>query len=474
MAARPPSPESALKSRAQSADIGVMRARTLGLVAFALAMAAGPVASADAAPTISSVKPLATKVSEELTVNGSGFLPGEGRNTVAFMSDYGPVVLVKSKDSTRSRLVVGLPAKLESGMRRSGGQLQPNRFRVRVAAGDQTSSFTPSAKSPEIAPRFQPPPPPPDNDKDGIPDARDPDDDNDKLTDAIERSVRTDPKRRDTDGDGMEDGWEYYSARDLNENAVPYPVKRPYPNALLPETRDVDYDGDFLTSKEEHAAWRFTGRSFQASASADPTDSRLGYSDGTQTSRPAAPSQTPVFKRAIPVGSGIVYPGFLEESNSYHAPNGIYSDDERDADNDGLNNVIEEHAQMRRKTWEHWLSRCKEPTINAWANLDAEGGPAYWGAFSHTQAPDYLETKRLDPDSDGDSLLDGEDDQDWDGARNYQELAFACAVGLTEADRKLDADDKVDAGETPHVHPYNPCAPDPASRSCPRYRPIGG
>ena len=32
----------------------------------------------------------------------------------------------------------------------------------------------------------------------------------------------------------MIDGWEYYAAKDLNNKAVPYPGKRPFPNALDP------------------------------------------------------------------------------------------------------------------------------------------------------------------------------------------------------------------------------------------------
>ena len=32
----------------------------------------------------------------------------------------------------------------------------------------------------------------------------------------------------------MTDGWEFYSAKDLNVKAVPYPGKRPFPNALDP------------------------------------------------------------------------------------------------------------------------------------------------------------------------------------------------------------------------------------------------
>jgi len=103
-----------------------------------------------------------------------------------------------------------------------------NRFQLKVVAREQ-SSFTPASKSPVISPRSTTPPPPADLDKDGTPDGEDRDDDNDFLTDGIERSVRTDQRNRDTDGDGREDGWEYYAAKDLNSKAVPYPGKRAFP-----------------------------------------------------------------------------------------------------------------------------------------------------------------------------------------------------------------------------------------------------
>ena len=71
----------------------------------------------------------------------------------------------------------------------------------------------------------------------------------------------------------MTDGWEYYAAKDLNIKAVPYPGKRPFPNALDPSRRrssggafsQYDFDGDGLTTLEEYRAWRYTGSSFDAS-----------------------------------------------------------------------------------------------------------------------------------------------------------------------------------------------------------------
>ena len=79
------------------------------------------------------------------------------------------------------------------------------------------------------------------------------DDDNDLLTDGLEVGAQADPCVGDTDGDGVEDGYEYQSAVDLNNDdyqqpnvAIPYPGKRPYPNPLFKDA-DLDYDGDALT-----------------------------------------------------------------------------------------------------------------------------------------------------------------------------------------------------------------------------------
>ena len=69
---------------------------------------------------------------------------------------------------------------------------------------------------------------------------------------------------------------------------------------------------------------------------------------------------------------------------------GILSDDERDFDNDGLANI-----------YEYWPA-----DFEPW-------DPAFPG----TLRPDFL-----DPDTDGDGVLDGADDQDHDDVSNIDEL----------------------------------------------------
>jgi hypothetical protein len=90
----------------------------------------------------------------------------------------------------------------------------------------------------------------------------------------------------------------------------------------------------------------------------------------------------------------------------------------------------------------------------------------------------------LDPDANGDGLLDAEHDQDNDDVPNYSEMDFEC--GDEPASVGADGDGAVDDPNPafdPNVHPFNPCAPDggfwvpfpgtPMSRTCPRTKPLG-
>jgi thermitase len=70
-----------------------------------------------------------------------------------------------------------------------------------------------------------------DTDLDGIPDAADPDADNDGLTNSQEASLGTDPLRADTDGDGFGDGMEIAAGHD------------PLNNANVPVWGDLNDDG---------------------------------------------------------------------------------------------------------------------------------------------------------------------------------------------------------------------------------------
>ena len=118
------------------------------------------------------------------------------------------------------------------------------------------------------------------------------DGDSDLLGKALELRYALDPCKKDTDGDGAEDGWEYWAAKDLNAKAVPYPGKKPYPNPLaggrhrhrlrrrLPERQ----------GPSSGCGWP-PARSFDPSGRQRPA--RLGPGLQRRRPRPAGPTRRP-------------------------------------------------------------------------------------------------------------------------------------------------------------------------------------
>ena len=165
----------------------------------------------------------------------------------------------------------------------------------------------------------------------------------------------------------------------------------------------------------------------------------LNYSDGDQNT-------------ANVVAGNEEYKGFLDLDGD-----GRLTDDERDADGDGLGNHIELRGVMR---------------IGYYPTEEGCGyryDPALPRPFVE---PDYLEW-----DSDGDGVWDGNDDQDNDDVANADEIGPEYMVtGHPDyedcgADKRtqLPVNNSRDGSETLR-HPYNPCLPY-RSRTCNRYLP---
>ena len=442
-------PLSALKSRARGPDDRLTmlprcpRPFLLAVAALLVVPAGAAAKTPSAPPTIRSVKPLQLRVGEKLTITGKNFIPAANRNTVVFKRDRQRAVFAKAAKATSTKLVVVVPAKLTAFLAKRGGKAVETRFMLRILARRFGTRYT----SKSLSPRISPPLPgsdtaaaggstvaPPDCDADGTPDAVDTDDDNDQLPDTVERQIGTDPCKADTDGDGVSDYFEYKSALDLNNSPVfdhPYAVKRPYPNPLDKSDAGTDFDGDSLTLAEEYAAWVYTG-----------SPAVLTYSDGTQYTGGKVP---------VPAGAFDI------------DGNGIWSDDEKDVDGDGLTNYDETHGRMN-PAW--WVSV-----------FDGTHGFA-----KETPYPlSYLQPSFVDWDTDGDGVPDGQDDQDHDGLSNLQEIVRPGMANLQNIAHPASWEtDYVSTshpgGATPNpwarVNPFNPCKPI-YSDTCHKYEPPG-
>ncbi len=400
-------------------------------LALLMTFAFGAVAhAASPPPKITKVQPLKLEIGQKLTVTGKHFVPGKSKNILVFKRDGKPAVFVKVTDAASStKLTLVLPPKLMDFLK-EGDKLGTYRFRLRVLGKRFGDAFTPTKLSPQIAPPGADAPgavPTGTDDCDGdkIVNSAETDDDNDLLSDETEAGLKTNPCKFDSDGDGVSDAFEVESALDLNARALPYPGKRPFPNALDGTDAIVDYDGDGLAMVEEYTLWLYTAKG----------NLPLTYSDGDQDTNVAS-ATTPSTD-----------PGLDSDHD------GLLTDDEKDADGDSLGNFDESHGRLK-------------------------GG--WWGSAIKTEKPFFgragvqvmTELSYVDPDVDGDGLADGFDDQDHDGWTNVQERSRSALPAITHP---------AYAGYTGilpitnlyvAVNPYNPCLPDRASRVCTLHPPF--
>jgi len=421
-------------------------------------------------------------IGSRLTIRGKHFKSRAKANTVIFRASNGRTAFAKPRRASRIKLVVRVPESVSRLLTLKNAKQQPTRLKLRVLAG-RFSKYTSRRLSPVVTGLGG-------GDGDGGGGTAkvckdDADHDNDLLPNDLELQIGTDPCLEDTDGDQMTDGWEYYAAKDLNIKAVPYPGKRPYPNALDPSDGGskgggfsaYDFDGDGLTTLEEYRAWRYTGSSFDASkAGGLDLESPLGYSDGTKYSRASETPAAPAWRSA---SYGLPNPAQPFPA-SYQNPrygDAAWRDQERDADADGLANWFEAARGPSKNDW--WKAFLADdgrftPTVEPWKDRAYCGyRPGYFN-----ERP-FADLDMANPDVDGDSLLDGEDDQDNDDVNNILELY--------EAEYDIDGNGQpafcvwgagvvptIDfGGSTAPVNPFNPCVPNPNSRTCDDFVPFG-
>ena len=443
----------------------------LALSAVAL-LAAAPIASAAVKPQITRVTPMRISVGNLLTIRGKHFRARAKGNTVIFRANSGRTAFAKPRRASATKLVVRVPAAVASLLTVKNSKQRPTRLKLRVLAG-KFSSYTGRRLSPVVTGA---------GDGDGGGDAAkvckdDADHDNDLLPNDLELQIGTDPCLEDTDDDHMTDGWEFYAAKDLNVKAVPYPGKRPFPNALDPSDGSTDtfsaydFDGDGLTTKEEYRAWRISGSSFDPSK-AIGLQSPLGYSDGTKYSRANEAPTVPSWKSA---SFGLTPPtGFPGRYNfrTVDDATGMWRDDERDADRDGLANWLESQRGPGQPSW--WAGFWAQPSlgVGAWPKeIDASSADplCHQAPGSFTQRP-FAQLDLGDGDVDGDGLLDGEDDQDNDDYTNIQELYEL--FDNSPEDQGVCGLVWMPTIGSLAVNAYNPCAPNELSRTCEDYKPF--
>lgn len=434
-------------------------------------------------PVITKVSPKSVAVGGTMTISGRNFRQGKAKNRVLFKGAGGKTLFVATGLSTAKKLTLAVPKSLEKYMTVRDGKPVATRFRLRVLSAKLSKAYTSMGRSPVIAPETA-------GDGSGVTLDPNADTDGDGLTNGFEAGVlTTDPRKADTDGDGVTDGFEYGSAVDLNNDdyrnptsALPYPGKRPYPNPLDATDANTDFDGDGLNLNEEYALWRYT-----IANGASPSLSSLTYSDGLKYSIygrdgqgrrvPALPAANydkhAAFLASVAAAgySTVTLPddpthswGLLDFDRSgattvaedqYYdmSGNGWLSDDERDEDGDGLTNYAETHGYAQ---------------------------PGFWAAMYKRETPfhiAYAGTNVVDPDSDGDGLVDGADDQDHDDYPNVVELSriqitWSHAHGFDAPDTAVGAG--ISTPSYGRVNPFNPCLPYTDSRTCPTYIPFGG
>lgn len=366
-------------------------------------------------PVVTKVTPMKVGVGDLITISGRGFRAGKNANTVVFKRSGQRAVFVKAESATTSKLTLHVPLKLQAYMQLQNSQPAPSVFAIRVISKRFGQKFTGRGLSPTIGPAGTgiqaPGSTPPSAYEQCLTAAQanpSGDEDKDSLSNGLEKSIGTDPCRADTDTDGLSDGYEYQSALDLNSRAYPYPGKKPWPNALDPTDANYDFDGDGLSAAQEYQLWQYLGSPMS------PGGDLAAYSDGTQNSGGM------VLTSGNPALQALDLDG-----------DGNLTDDERDADNDGLSNIVEFNTTGTQDWWKNGPYNKEKPYT--------------WRAFANTSP--------TDPDSDGDGVLDGADDQDADGYDNYTEMEFHFRRGL-------------------YVNPFNPCLPDPYALTCSRYAPL--
>jgi hypothetical protein len=504
----------------------------LSATALVVSVPAAPAAKKKAAkPSITRVMPMRVGVGARLTIVGKNFKAAPKANTIIFRAPNGRSAFVKPRSASRNKLVVVVPRAVARLLGGSAGNPNPTRLQLRVLAG-KFSGFTPRRLSPVVTavgtgdgPGGGGPGGGGSPAGGGSPGGGTPgtgggsggggpaatvacnssaDHDGDMLPNTLEEQVKTDPCLADTDGDGVGDGYEYKSAVDLNNDeyqepnqSLPYPGKRPYPNPLDPSDTGTDFDGDTLALGVEQSLWLIS-----SIPAARTIGTPLSYSDGLQHSiyehrAGQGDRRFPALEAAgyakqgefttWAAGAGYRFDLHVPDPTAIHQ--GVYI--ERDLFDLDLNPGTPEQALHYDLDGNGFLAdQERDEDADGMINFDEDTGrtqAGWWSSCYPGEAPYYItytDTDLVDPDTDGDGVRDGADDQDHDDFPNIMELSRIDASGHndTEAGQQCvlaeEIENTFEDVDPPHywhandygrVNPFNPCLPVTHSRTCNRF-----
>src|SRR5690242_4705512 len=83
------------------------------------------------APVITSITPKSLNVGQKLIIRGKNFRRGKGKNRVLFQRTGGKSLFVRADVSTKVRMTVIIPTRLEQYMPQPGGHPAAATFRLR-------------------------------------------------------------------------------------------------------------------------------------------------------------------------------------------------------------------------------------------------------------------------------------------------------------------------------------------------------
>ena len=347
---------------------------------------------APARPTVSSVAPMKAGVGDQLTIKGRNFLYGKNRNTVFFKAGTKPAVAVKAERATRTTIKVVIPKTVEKYITVKGGAAQATKFRLRILARRFAKDYTALTRSPSIA-----------------------------LGSASGAIGSISAPAADCDADGVINDVDTDDDNDLLSDALEVALK------LNPCVADTDSDG-MGDGWEYQSALDLNNTVGQVLPYAgkrpypNPLDGSDGIRDWDGDGLTNAQEHR-MWKVYGPASLALSYSGGLKRS----VP-GQPTDDWRDVDADGLANFTEWNGPLSGQEW--WSKEFAAET-----------------AYSEP----YTGTDAVDPDTDGDGVLDGADDIDHDLWTNAAEAYRVSYM----------------------VQPFNPCLPDYTSPTCTDHPPFG-